>query len=109
MEGRRDQAAAKNEGYERYDEEDEIKRKGGCRKSMVGCRVIGGRLGDTLGPSRRRRNYAKMVCLVGGNEEGRMRRERWKNCIAKGDSDDQECGGRGEEVRGTREKKKLKG
>ena len=34
---RRDEAAEKNLDYGGSDEEDQIKRKDGCRKSMVGC------------------------------------------------------------------------
>ena len=50
---RRDEAAAKNEGFERYDEEDKFFQKQG-----------------RMAPSRRGRNISKMVCLVGTMEKG---------------------------------------
>ena len=43
-------------------------------------------------PSRRGRNHAKMIFLVGENEEEDEKRKDGRNAPTKGESDDQKCG-----------------
>ena len=51
--------AVTNEGHEKYDEEYQIKRKDGRRKSVMGSWVVGGGLREKLGFIQERRKYAK--------------------------------------------------
>ena len=53
----------------------------GCRESLVGCGVVGGRLREGVASSRRRRNYAQVLYLVGKMKK--MREGRWRKCINK--------------------------
>ena len=72
----REDCWAKNEGHARYDEANQIKRKNGCRKPMVGHWIVGGRLREGVAPSRMGRHRAHMVRVV---EEGEKKDEKQKD------------------------------
>ena len=85
--------------HEDSTEEEELRRQKSDQKEEWMLKTDGGLLSCWRQIVRKRgsiqkkkKPFIKMVYLVGENEKRKMIKERLKNCINKGKSDDQECG-----------------